>query len=166
MVIGNTVYVGGFDSKLHAVDLASGTEKWTFDASYWVWNAPISDGNDIIFGDFNGRVYAVNQNDGSETWQISVGRGAIVGSPVLAQGTLVVATQDGWLVGIDPSTHEKKWETNVPTDFTANLVAVDNGSTVLIAPRGCVTPEGLDHKVYYYAVNPANGELKEAQNIC
>jgi hypothetical protein len=165
-IIGNTVYVGGFDSKLHAVDLASGTEKWNFQASYWIWNTPISDGTNVVFGDFNGRLYSVNQSDGSETWQLDLGKGPIVGSPVLAQGTLVVGTQDGWLVGVDTATRQSTWETKLPTSFTADLIASANGSTVLIAPRGCVTPEGQEQKAYYFAVNPTNGELKEAQNLC
>jgi outer membrane protein assembly factor BamB len=165
-IIGSTVYVGGFDSKLHAVDLATGEAKWTFQASYWVWSTPIASGNDVIFGDFNGRIYSVSQSDGSESWEIDLGRGPIVGAPVVAQGTLVAGTQDGWLVGIDPSSRETTWETKLPTSFTADLVTVANGSAVLIAPRGCVTPEGATEKVYYYSVDPTNGELKTAQNVC
>ncbi|MGE0686604.1 MAG: hypothetical protein AB7P33_07670, partial [Dehalococcoidia bacterium] len=65
----------------------------------------------------------------------------------------------------DASNRQTKWEIDLPTGFTADLVATTSG-TVLIAPRGCVTPEGFEQKTYYYAVNPANGELKEAQNLC
>lgn len=165
-VIGSTVYVGGFDSKLHAVDLATGEPRWSFKATYWVWSTPISDGgSNIIFGDFNGRLYAVNQSDGRETWRLDLGKGPIVGAPALVQGTLVVGTEDGWLVGIDASSRQTKWETDLPTGFTADFVATTSGM-VLIAPHGCVTPEGFEQKTYYYAVNPANGELKEAQNLC
>lgn len=164
-IIGNTVYVGGFDSKLHAVDLATGESKWSFSATYWVWSTPIADGSNVIFGDFNGRLFAVNQSNGSETWRLDLGKGPIVGAPALVQGTLVVSTEDGWLVGIDASNRQTKWEIDLPTGFTADLVATTSG-TVLIAPRGCVTPEGFEQKTYYYAVNPANGELKEAQNLC
>lgn len=164
-VIGDTVYVAGFDSKLHAVDLSSGEERWSFQASYWVWNPPIADGSDLIFGDFNGRIYSVNQQTGEENWQADLSKGPIVGAPVLVQGTLVVGTQDGWLVGLDASNRQSKWETKLPTSFTADLVKASD-TKVLLAPRGCVTPEGSENKVYYYAVNPANGELTEAQNVC
>lgn len=164
-IIDNVVYAGGFDSKLHAVDLATGEAKWAFQASHWVWNTPISEGPNLIFGDFNGRLYAVNASDGSESWRIDLGKGAIVGSPVIAQDTLVVATQDGWLTGIDPSTREIKWQNELDTSFTADLVVATDDS-VLIAPRGCVTPDGLEQKVYYYAVDPRTGELRQAEDIC
>jgi outer membrane protein assembly factor BamB len=164
-IIGDTIYAGGFDSKLHAVDLASGTGKWTFDASYWVWNTPISDGNTIIFGDFNGVLYGVSSSDGSESWRVALGKGAIVGAPVLAQGTLVVATEDGWITGLVAATREVRWQKQIDTSITADLVVGTDG-TVLIAPRGCVTPEGLEQKTYYYGVNPSNGELIQAREVC
>ena len=164
-VIGNTVYVGGFDSKLHAVDLASGEGKWTFDASYWVWSEPIADGNTIVFGDFDGILYGVNASDGRESWRVDLEKGAIVGSPIISQGTLIVATEDGWLVGLVPATREVRWERKIDSQIAADLVAA-SGGTVYIAPRGCVTPEGLENRTYYYGLNPASGELIQAQDVC
>ena len=164
-IVGNTVYVGGFDSKLHAVDLATGEGKWTFNASYWVWSAPIADSNRIIFGDFNGRLYAVDAANGDEIWQESLEKGAIVGSPAISNGVIVVATQDGWIMGLDSSSREIRWQTELNTSFTADLTVAQDKS-IFIAPRGCVTPEGLEQKIYYYGVNPQTGELRQAQDIC
>jgi outer membrane protein assembly factor BamB len=164
-VSNGTVYAGGFDSKLHAVDLASGEEKWTFQASYWVWTTPIADGSRIIFGDFDSKLYAVNATDGVEAWQMDLGHGAIVGAPIITQGTLVVGTEDGWLGGIDTSNQSIKWQTDLDTGFASDLTLATDGS-VLIAPKGCVTREGIEQKTYFYAVNASNGELKQAQDVC
>lgn len=164
-IIGDIAYVGGFDSKLHAINLSDGSEKWAFQASYWVWNSPISDGSRVVFGDFNGRLYGVNTSDGSEAWSVSLDKGPIVSAPVITAGTLVVATQDGWVLGLDPSTREVRWETKIASKFTASLVVAADGN-VLLAPSGCVTPEGSENKNYYNAVDPRTGDLKSALDIC
>lgn len=164
LVIGNTVYVGGFDSKLHAVDLTTGEGKWTFQASYWVWSAPVADGNTLIVGDFNGTLYGVDASTGQESWRVDLKKGPIVGSPALSQGTIVVATDDGHIVGLSTSTREVRWERKLSTGIIADLVPGDG--VVFMAPRGCVTPEGTEQRTYYYGVNPANGELRQAQDVC
>lgn len=164
-IVGDVVLVGGFDSELHAINLSDGTEKWSFKASYWVWSRPVVSGNTLIFGDFNGRLYGVNSSDGTEAWTADLKKGPIVSSVVVTGGTLVVATQDGWVIGLDPTSREVKWSTDIGSSITADLLVGRSGD-VLLAPKGCVTPEGQENKVYYNAVDPSNGDLKTALDIC
>ena len=52
----------------------------------------------------------------------------------VTSSTLVVATEDGWLVGLEPSTAQhKRWEKKIDTSINADLVV--SGDTVLIAPK-------------------------------
>ena len=164
VVSGGVVLVGGFDGRLHAVDLDSGDEAWSFTASNWVWSRPYVAGERVYFGDFDGNLYAVELSSGTLAWKASLGRGAIRGSPVITAGVVVVATEEGWLLGIDPSSQAKRWEKELDASLNGDLVA--DGDTVLIAPSGCVTPAGTEEKVYYASVNAATGELRSASGVC
>ena len=164
VVSGGVVLVGGFDGRLHAVDLDSGDEAWSFTASNWVWSRPYVAGERVYFGDFDGNLYAVELSSGTLAWKASLGRGAIRGSPVITAGVVVVATEEGWLLGIDPSSQAKRWEKELDASLNGDLVA--DGETVLIAPSGCVTPAGTEEKVYYASVDAATGELRSASGVC
>jgi outer membrane protein assembly factor BamB len=165
-LISDTVLVGGFDRKLYAVDSSTGTQKWSFEATHWVWTRPVIDGGLAYFGDFDGNVYGVNVSSGTASWQLNLAKGAIRGAPVLTRNVLVVGTEDGWLVGIDPSSHTTRWETKVAAVLAADLVAAEDGS-VLLAPSGCVTLPSSGEKVYYTSLDPLTGELRRAQGpVC
>jgi outer membrane protein assembly factor BamB len=165
VVSGERLLVGGFGNALYAVEASSGSEAWRFETADWVWARPLVDGNRAYFGDFSGRVYAVDANQGTQVWAAGLDKGAIRAAPALARGTLVVATEDGWLVGLDPTTQTARWERKLSTSLTADLVV--QGDKVLIAPSGCVTPEGSEDKVYYTSVDPVTGELSEAEGgVC
>ncbi|HLF77776.1 MAG TPA: PQQ-binding-like beta-propeller repeat protein, partial [Dehalococcoidia bacterium] len=154
------VLVGGFDGRLHAVDIASGDERWEFKASHWVWSSPLVEGGRAYFGDFDGRLYAVDVSSGRELWSFDLGKGAIRAAPALSRDTLVVATERGWLVGVETSGQAKRWETKIGTGIDADVV-VKNDS-VYIAPRGCVTAEGSEDRIYYTNVDARTGELRLA----
>jgi hypothetical protein len=89
---------------------------------------------------------------------------AIRASPILSGGILVVASDGGWLVGIDIGARAIAWERDVGAKMNADMAA--EGGDVLIAPSGCVTPENGSEKVYYTKVNPLNGDLSFASGVC
>jgi PQQ-like domain len=161
---GTSLLVGGFADRLYSIDASSGNQKWSFSASNWVWSRPTIDGNRAYFGDFDGNLFAVDLGSGDQTWRLALNKGAIRGSPALVNGTLVVGTEDGWLVGIDASSQATRWEKKLSTSFNSDLVA--QGSNVFITPGGCVKPEGSDSKTYYIAVDAQTGDLKSAEGIC
>lgn len=157
----DTLLVGGFDRRLHAVDLATGERKWSFEATDWVWSRPAIEGNSAYFGDFDGNVYSVNVTTGAATWSLALDKGAVRAAPVLSGGLLVVGTEDGWFVGIEPSSQAIRWQTKVDTAVTADLVVAEDGS-VLIAPSSCVSLNDTDERVYYTGLDPATGVLRRA----
>jgi len=163
-VVGDLVLVAGFGSKLFGVSLADGSERWTFEAKHWIWGKPAVDGDIAYIGDFDGVVYAIDLNSGTAIWSLTSEYGPLRASPALSRGMLVVSSDDGWLAGINLATRGVAWERQIDTKLNADLVA--NEGQVLIAPRGCVTPDGATEKVYYTKVNPSNGELTLASGIC
>jgi len=157
------VLVGGFDNRLHALDAASGEQKWVFATSSWVWSHPTVSSGKAYFGDFDGEIYAVNVSDGSKAWSLSLGHGAIRAAPAVTSSTIIVATEDGWLVGLGTD-GTKVWEREVGTSINADLLV--SGDNVFLAPQGCVTPTGSQTKQYYISVDSRTGDLSTADGVC
>jgi outer membrane protein assembly factor BamB len=164
VVSGSVVLVGGFDGELHAVELSSGQERWTFDARHWVWSSPLVESGRAYFGDFDGRLYALDVNSGNEAWSVHLGKGAIRGTPAFARDTVIVGTEKGWLMGIDPSNQSKRWEIELGSAVAASIIV--RNDAVYVAPKGCVTQEGSNEKVYYIAADPRTGSLQTAIGVC
>jgi outer membrane protein assembly factor BamB len=163
-VVGDRVLVSGFGSTLYAVDLDDGSEQWSFKVKHWIWAQPAIVQNTAYFGDFEGILHAVDVSNGAEEWSLDLDRGPIRASSAVAANTLVVSTDDGWLFGIDLGSHEVGWKRDIGSALNSDITV--DGSSVYIAPRGCVTPEGGGDKVYYIQVNPSNGDLTAASGVC
>ncbi|HWO72154.1 MAG TPA: PQQ-binding-like beta-propeller repeat protein [Dehalococcoidia bacterium] len=164
LVTGAIVLASGFGGTLYAVDAASGALRWSFKAAHWIWGRPAIDDDTAYVGDFAGNVYAIDLTSGSERWSMPLGRGPLRASPAFLRGTVVVGSDDGWLVGIDPSTRTKRWERKLSTSLNADLTAGDD--QVLIAPGGCVRPEPGAERIYYTRVDPVSGELQGTEAVC
>jgi outer membrane protein assembly factor BamB len=164
VVAGDRVLVAGFGSTLHAVNIDDGTEDWSFKANHWIWGRPAVDQSTAYFGDFDGILHAVGTSDGAGSWSLDLEKGPIRASPAIASGTLVVSTDDGWLIGVDIRSHEIAWQRKVGSQLNADMTV--EGSNVYISPKGCVTPEGGGERVYYIQVNPTNGDLTAASGVC
>ncbi len=162
-IVGDIVVVGGFGGNLHAIDLADGAQRWTFPAEDWLWSEPLSSGGVLYFGDFSGVLYAINAADGTENWRLELGKGAILAKPILADGTLVVATEEGWLLGLNPETRDQIWSQKIDASITANLRFIDG--KVIIAPDDCVSRENVAGDIYYIGVD-LEGNLESALDVC
>ncbi len=166
-VVGDIVVVGGFEGNLYAVNLADGTQRWRFQANDWLWGEPLSSDGVLYFGDFSGVLYAINASDGSLIWRSNLGMGPIISMPILANGTLVVATEEGWILGLNPETGEKSWpgrERKIEASITANLVLKDG--KVIIAPDDCVSQESVANDIYYIGIDPETQQLDIARDVC
>jgi len=159
---GGTMYVGGFGAQLFAVDASTGSQKWAFKASSWVWSRPIIANSRVYFGDIEGHVYALDPSNGEQVWTYDLGKGSIRSAVAVTSSVVVVATEEGWIVGLSPDGKDKRWETKIDTPINADLVL--SGDSVLMAPSGCVKT-GND-KSYYVSVNPSDGKLTTASGVC
>ncbi|HEX5370705.1 MAG TPA: PQQ-binding-like beta-propeller repeat protein [Dehalococcoidia bacterium] len=164
VISGDLALIGGFDDTLTAINVADGSVKWSYKASNWVWSRPVVANGVAYFGDFDGVLHAVNVADGSEEWTLDLGKGSMRSGPAIAGNDLVVAGDHGWLFGVDVTTKQKIWQKDLKVSMLADLVT--DGSKVLVAPTGCVTPAGQKQKVYYTSVDPTNGNLTSAPGVC
>jgi outer membrane protein assembly factor BamB len=120
-----TVYAGGQDGQLHAVDAGTGRQRWSFKAGGPIRTRATVRGADLYFQADDGFLYKVGTGSGEERWRVRVVEKAIerlpfdnpksrydrFGSDVtFAGGRLYLGTHDGRVVAIDPERGEKAWE--------------------------------------------------------
>jgi outer membrane protein assembly factor BamB len=157
-----TVYAGGQDGRLHAMDARTGRKRWSFRAGGPIRTRATVAGTDIYFQADDGYLYRLAAASGEERWRVRVVERAIerlpfdnpksrydrFGSDVtVADGRLYLGTHDGRVLALDPARGEKLWE------FTS-------ADSVLAAPAvadGRVVFGSFDGHVY--ALEASSGKL-------
>jgi polyvinyl alcohol dehydrogenase (cytochrome) len=103
-VVGDTLYVGGRDAKLYALNARTGATKWTYDVTAVsgavdatninpLRDGPTVSGNNVVFGDTRGWVYDVNATTGQLIWATRVSDHpavAMTSSPIVYQGRVYI----------------------------------------------------------------------------
>jgi eukaryotic-like serine/threonine-protein kinase len=86
------LYIGGRANTLHAIDLRTGQDRWTFKSARYI-TLPSVAGRLIYFGSADGYLYAIDTRTGQERWSFHMDT-ALVQPPVVADGTLYGVTQN------------------------------------------------------------------------
>ncbi len=120
-VAGGRVYAAGVDGTIAALDAQTGKEIWTQHAGKRIgsmlrrgenslrWSGgPAVDGDLLVVGGLDGQVYAYSAVDGSARWNVQASS-EIISRPAIADGTVVVRTNDGRLTGLDAANGSRKW---------------------------------------------------------
>ncbi len=107
--LGDTVYVGGFDGRLYALDAASGTERWQFPAGDTIAGTPAGAGDRVVFGSFDGHVYALDATSGEELWRHDTGA-PVVSAPLTHGGRVIIGSRSYDLLALDAGTGEVDWK--------------------------------------------------------
>jgi len=103
-VAGGTVYTGGPDGKLYAINARTGQVRWTFSLATpaVVRNTPVVSGGRIVFGDTKGRLYAVRRTTGELLWSTPLDThptARMSSSPVVHGGKVFVGLSSSDNVG-------------------------------------------------------------------
>ena len=157
-----TVYAGGEDGILHALDARTGGKRWSFRAGGPIRTRATVAGEDAYFQADDGHLYRLHAASGEERWRVRVVEKPIerlpfdnpksrydrFGSDVtVAGGRLHLGTHDGRVLAVDPARGEKLWE-------------FASGDSVLAAPAvadGRVVFGSFDGHVY--ALEASTGKL-------
>jgi outer membrane protein assembly factor BamB len=110
-----TADTGSANGKLHALDIATGQELWTFPSDALpgdhAWTSPPV-ANGIVYFGVNRPipvVYAVNATTGQEVWHHTGPTANIISSPALIDGRLYVNFSDGSIRALDASNGQIVW---------------------------------------------------------
>ncbi|MCW4009180.1 MAG: PQQ-binding-like beta-propeller repeat protein [Candidatus Bathyarchaeota archaeon] len=102
IVVGSKLYVGALDGKVYCLNIADGSEAWTYATSGPIGGSPIYSDGVIYITSTDTHLYALNANNGDFIWKsiglnLGVGYGGswpnhyfCTGTPVVANGVVYV----------------------------------------------------------------------------
>jgi outer membrane protein assembly factor BamB len=128
----NSLYVGTYGGVLVSLNTRTGEIIHQEAISSWIWSGPVEDGTNVYVGDANGMFYAFPVTGIGQPWTQQL-NGAIVGSPLVNGGSIVVGTESGNVYFMDNTGHNTQ-TLSVSGKIYATPVAA--GTLVLVAPTG------------------------------
>ena len=94
VIADGVLYVGSSDSKLYAIDIETGRDKWwPFETGDDIWAAPVVHDGVVYIGSFDQKLYALNAESGVEVWHFDTGA-AIASTPLIYNDTIYVGSFD------------------------------------------------------------------------
>jgi outer membrane protein assembly factor BamB len=107
-VVGNTVYVGGFDKKIHAINANNGQGIWTFEAGAGFQTNPLVVNGIVYMGSRDGFFYAVNAQTGQLKWKYET-EGPILFSAAYQDSIVYFASNDSYAYALNATTGALIW---------------------------------------------------------
>lgn len=138
-VAGDLVIVGA--DRLHALDLADGTTRWTAETGAIV-STPAIAGVLAVVGTEDGYVVGVAVDSGEIAWRLRTGD-AIQSSPVIADDLAIVGGRDGNLYAVEHATGTLRWSADLGSPVKSSPAVVD-GTVVVGTDAGEVVARRVD----------------------
>ena len=170
-VANGTVYIGSTDTRLYALDLATGAKRWEFRAGSRVVSSPAVWNGVVFFESYSGDFYALDAATGAVKWKFATagerrfaakhlhGNQPVaetmpdpfdiyLSSPAIWNGTVYFGSGDGNVYSLDATTGALKWKYQTG-DVVHASPAVDHG-TVFVGSWDS----------YMYALDAGTGALR------
>ncbi len=135
------LYVATYNGSVYAINPVNGTGQVFGQASTWIWSGPAVDDKNVYFGDANGKFYGHPLSGSDPAWTQDLS-GAIIGSPAINGGNVVIGTEAGSVYIISTDGKSSR-----PIAISGKIYAspVVAGDLTLVAPtEGNATVVALD----------------------
>lgn len=119
-------YVGSFDDNFYCIDIADGSEVWSFETDGTVMsNAAVDPDEGVVYmGSGDGTVYALDTETGDEIWSANV-HGWVIGGLTVTAGTVLVGSYDSHVYALEKETGDRIWRVPNRARITGTPVPVD-----------------------------------------
>jgi eukaryotic-like serine/threonine-protein kinase len=126
LLVDNMAVVGGYNSILYGIDLASHTASWTFTNATGRYNAsPVSAGDLILAANSDHNLYALDQKGGLK-WQYKT-NGALWATPVADDTRIYVPSMDHTFYAIDLTSHQLDWKDDLGAALLGSPLLTTDG---------------------------------------
>jgi len=155
---GDTVYVGSADGRLYAIALATGREKWRYQAEEDLTTRPAVGHGAVLVASQQDTVFAVEAATGAWRWhhrrENKRAEFTIFGAAAALAGpdAIYAAYSDGYAAALEPATGAARWERQIaPADdhLDVDALALEGGRLYAAAYSGAVL-----------AIDAASGETR------
>jgi outer membrane protein assembly factor BamB len=131
VVADTTVYVGGPDGVVYALDRRTGAERWKTALGASTWTAPAVAEHVIYVAANDGRLYALDRRTGTRRWQFvtdgatmdlkkeGYDRRSIQSTPSIAANVIIFGSRDGTVYGVDTATGRERWRASYAPSWTS-----------------------------------------------
>ncbi len=136
----NIAVVGSGDGKVHAVNVADGKGRWTYDMGAEIEAAPIIHNEQVIIGSTEGKLVSLALADGMKKWEATAGDKITGAATVYSSGdktVVLVGSYDNNVYCFDAADGKQLWayETGSYINGTAAITMVDNKAVAIVG--GC-----------------------------
>ena len=142
IVAEGTVYFTNRAGFLHAVDAATGTQKWRVNVGPYVLRTTPTwhDGALYLVAGFD--AISIDAETGEERWRVNI-RYAGTASPSIANDTMYIVSQEGWLYALDTADGSERWRNSTDGISFGSpgaapdrlVVATDSGKVLGLNPE-------------------------------
>jgi len=133
-----SAFFGSWNHHLYRVDLATGTEEWSFEADSLVMTGPsVETGTGTVYtGSHDSRLYALEMATGEPRWSFDTG-GQLIGCPTVTAEHVLVGSYDRHCYAVETATGEEAWQVAANGRVTSTPRVVDGA--VYVADRATET---------------------------
>lgn len=125
VLLDGTIYVGSYDTYLYAIDAETGEEEWRVSVGGSIEPSPHVTENVLYVAGFD-TVHAIRTTGGRKTWQLET-PDIIYSAPLLKDGTLYIASDNGYVRALNPESADELWRTSLGIgDLRSSPTVVDN----------------------------------------
>jgi outer membrane protein assembly factor BamB len=164
LVSDGIVYVGSLDNKLYAVYADTGNPVWVFqEAGNGFWSSPVCVNGIVYAGSLDHNVYALEAGNGTPAWPKAFKTsGPIYSAPIVTGETLVVASGDGTVYGIDLATGDRRWQINTKSKILSPLCVA--GDKVFVVTQGNeLSAVDARNGVLVWRISLGKGEVRRVE---